>query len=280
MLGKLTKHELIASGRMILPMYIALICTSLVSKFFIWISSKKSFIDSAPLTFSKIVTSISSLFTILNIILIFVVLIGTIIFLLVRFYKNYYTDEGYLMFTLPVSSTSLIFSKLLSALVWTIVSSAISLGAFLFIMHTEETANSFGSFWDELGNLLHRMAVEMDIPFGLLVTEFILLIMITIIGKYLMFYTSISIGPSIMSRNKVVGSIIGYVIVYIATQIVSFLVLYLLSSVMPNYIDALSQNAGQAVQSTILTVSIVNLVYCVVFFFITHHLMKTKTNLD
>jgi len=280
MLGKLTKHELIASGRMLIPMYIALICASVVGKLFIWLSSKEAFIESVPVTFSKIVNSISSLFTVLYIIMIIVVLIATTLFILIRFYKNYYTDEGYLMFTLPVSSKSLILSKLFSALIWTIVSAAIVLGSIALIMNSEETQHSFKMMWEEFMRLLERMAPEMDLSVGGLITEGILVILVAIISKYLMFYTAIAAGPSFSSKNKIVGSIIAYVVITILSQIVSLIMMYLLTNIMPNYIEALNQNAGQAVQSTVVATGIINIIFCVIFFFVTDHLMKTKTNLD
>lgn len=280
MLGKLTKHELIASGRMLIPMYIALICASVVGKIFIWLSSKEAFIDSVPFTFYKIVSGISSLVTILYIVMIVVVLIATILFILIRFYKNYYTDEGYLMLTLPVSSKSLILSKLFAALIWTVVSIAVVLGTIALIINSDETQHSFKLICEEFMNLLERMAPEMNLSVGWLITEGILVILIAIISKYLMFYTSIAAGPSFSNKNKVVGSIIAYVVITILSQIVSLIMMYVLSNVMPNYIDSLGQNAGQAVQSTVLATGIINLIFCVVFFFVTDHLMKTKTNLE
>ena len=280
MLGKLTKHELIASGRMIIPMYIALVFTTFFGKLFIWLSSKEVFLESVPLTFAKIVRSISSLFTILYILLIIVVMVATVLFIAIRFYKNFYTDEGYLMFTLPVNSKSLITSKLISAFLWTILSSAIVLGSLFLIMNTEETRSSFKLLWEEFILMLKRMAPEMNIPFWLLVTEIIALIVIAMLGQYLMVYTSIAAGPTFSSKSKIVGSIIAYVIINILGQIVSFIMMYVLSTIMPNYIDALNQNAGQAVQYTIVSTTGLNVIFCVVFFFVTDHLMKTKTNLD
>ena len=44
------------------------------------------------------------------------VIIGNLVF--VRFYKNFYTDEGYLTFTLPASRKILLFSKTLNTLIW------------------------------------------------------------------------------------------------------------------------------------------------------------------
>lgn len=46
---------------------------------------------------------------------------GAQFMLLFRFYKNKFTDEGYLTFTLPVSSHKIFLSSLLNMLIWTVI---------------------------------------------------------------------------------------------------------------------------------------------------------------
>ena len=49
----------------------------------------------------------------------------TPILVFIRFYRNFFTDEGYLTFTLPVSRRTLYLSKTLSALIWSAASFAV-----------------------------------------------------------------------------------------------------------------------------------------------------------
>ena len=42
----------------------------------------------------------------------------TAIFVLIRFYKNFFTDEGYLTFTLPVKRSTLLNAKTANAMIW------------------------------------------------------------------------------------------------------------------------------------------------------------------
>lgn len=84
---------------------------------------------------------------------IFVVATGAITALLMiyRFYKNYMTDEGYLMFTLPVNRHQLIWSKLLSALLYTAASAvAVTLSILLVLLPIAD----WSGFWGDLGELL------------------------------------------------------------------------------------------------------------------------------
>jgi hypothetical protein len=48
--------------------------------------------------------------------------VGTMIYLLIRFYKNKFTDEGYLTFTLPVNSRQIFLSSAVYILVWQVIS--------------------------------------------------------------------------------------------------------------------------------------------------------------
>ena len=53
--------------------------------------------------------------------------IGIQFVLLYRFYKNKYTDEGYLTFTLPVKTTHIFWSSFLNMLIWLAISLAVVL---------------------------------------------------------------------------------------------------------------------------------------------------------
>lgn len=54
-----------------------------------------------------------------------VYLVGTEFFLIYRFYKNKFTDEGYLTFTLPVSAHKIVLSSWLNMLIWFVICAAV-----------------------------------------------------------------------------------------------------------------------------------------------------------
>ena len=60
----------------------------------------------------------SGFFLFLNIMAIMACVVITTIMVYYRFYKNLFTDEGYLTFTLPVSRAKLLASKTLNAIIW------------------------------------------------------------------------------------------------------------------------------------------------------------------
>ena len=115
MLSKLLKYELRASGRILLPVYALLLASAGCCSLFYKLAADHPYRTGAA---SVLMGLLMMAFWI------FVVATGAITALLMiyRFYKNYMTDEGYLMFTLPVNRHQLIWAKLLSALLYTAAS--------------------------------------------------------------------------------------------------------------------------------------------------------------
>ena len=66
-----------------------------------------------------------------SILAVFAYLIGTRLILLIRFYKNKFTDEGYLTFTLPVTSHQILLSSLVNFLLWSVITTVAAGGTIL-----------------------------------------------------------------------------------------------------------------------------------------------------
>ena len=98
MLGKLLKYELKATSRVFIPLYIAILVVSIVN----------------GLSLNLEILNIQGLATIVLMCLFISLFVITIVVTIQRFNKNLLKDEGYLMFTLPVSSKHLVLSKYLT----------------------------------------------------------------------------------------------------------------------------------------------------------------------
>ncbi len=73
----------------------------------------------------------------------------TVVSIIQRFYKNLLGDEGFLMFTLPVSSTTLLGSKMLAAMLWTIASSMVGMLSFFLTLFIP-VCFAGDIYWNEL----------------------------------------------------------------------------------------------------------------------------------
>ena len=149
MLGKLIKHEFRATGRLMAPLFGALLLLALV-------------VRANDLVFQH-VESYSAFLNILNTLLIIayvLALIGVMIFstvlMIKRFHQNFLTDEGYLMFTLPTGVHSLLWSKLITAalfFIFTFLAEALSVAIVVWQGGmAADIYHGFASFFQELNH--------------------------------------------------------------------------------------------------------------------------------
>ena len=88
----------------------------------------------------------------------------TYILVFYRFYKNFFTDEGYLTFTLPVSRKKLFLSKTINALLFTTLQAIVfAVGIAIIFLFTSPKyfvevmgyfSDMFLFVWDEIGSPL------------------------------------------------------------------------------------------------------------------------------
>ena len=111
MLGKLLKQEFRATGRIMLPVFGALLILSVLANFSIRV------LDSSAGN-NTVLRILAILVLVFFGAAIFGAMIVTLWLMVTRFYRNLLKDEGYLMHTLPVSVHGLVWSKLIVSLVW------------------------------------------------------------------------------------------------------------------------------------------------------------------
>ena len=107
MLGKLMKYEVKSCGRIFFPFYIMVLVFSMIAALFI------NF-DNYEHDFSMVY--------IIGMLVVFALFVSaivlTILLIVQRFSKSLLEEEGYLMFTLPVSEKTLVLSKFLTSLLF------------------------------------------------------------------------------------------------------------------------------------------------------------------
>ena len=102
MLGKLIKYDLKALAKILAPLWGVLLVMGII--FGISIRSNLEGIGNTMIVFSLVV-------------IVAVIFVVNVIIVIQRFWKGLLQEEGYLMFTLPVTTRSLILSKVISALI-------------------------------------------------------------------------------------------------------------------------------------------------------------------
>ncbi len=135
---KLLKYEWKACARTCLPLYGAIILVALINRL-LYSDAVSDLLFGIP----------AVVMSMLYAVIFAAVFVTTAVILVQRFYKSLLGDEGYLMFTLPVSVTQHIFSKAIMAIVMCILS---CIAAFLSICLLTHGVNPF-AFFSELSAL-------------------------------------------------------------------------------------------------------------------------------
>ncbi|MFA5523058.1 MAG: hypothetical protein WDA24_01755 [Tissierellales bacterium] len=261
MLGKLMKHELNATLRLLAPLYIALLFMSLINRFIFQLNIQEG-----------ILMFFTGILMFVQIVLIFAILIATVLIMIIRFYKNLLSDEGYLMFTLPVNTHQLIISKLVITLFWLIISIVIVLSS---LSITFLTADNAGLIINEIKNIPDRLSVTFGDNSLTLVIELILMILVGAVSNIMIVYASIAIGQ-LFSKHKILASIISYVVIYNALQIILLIAIVILSFIVTgniNFTNVLPQMFFPIIIAITLLTGLG-------FYMITNGIFEKKLNLE
>ena len=268
MLGKLLKYELKATSRVFVPLYIAILVVSIVN----------------GLSLNLEILNIQGLATIVLMCLFISLFVITIVVTIQRFNKNLLKDEGYLMFTLPVSSKHLVLSKYLTSLIWTFLSFVVAFLSFtiIFMIPTYKYFD-FSYFINEF-NLLFSNMLNLNI-----LGQFIKIILLMIIS-YTIFifnvYLALSVGQlPIFNRFRNVSSFIGFLVINLLISYAQNIVSLFVNDASVN-IEAID-NINYAISSVTSIVSkglniaiVINIIIILVLFFATTYILDKKLNLE
>lgn len=165
-------------------------------------------------------------------------LIASQILIYVRFYKHFFSDEGYLTFTLPVKRSTLFISKTVNAMIWSILSYIVFAISILTIFAFASTSLTNGEFIAELGSIFKGVQLGEVIALLGLVLEFILILLASAWFSVALTHFCITVGATITRKHKVLAAIGIYYAVNTAvgliTQIVSFIVAIWFASTLPS----------------------------------------------
>ena len=140
------------------------------------------------------------------------------VFVLTRFYRGLLGDEGYLMHTLPVKTWQLVFSKLVCAIVVTVVNVLVSFLAMFLMMPINWIEVFDMELWKRLVQGMLRQ------PDALLyLAEFFLLCVVALSLMVTMVYLSMAIGH-LFHRRRVLMSVVAFFALDIAGTLVISLV--------------------------------------------------------
>lgn len=272
MLGKLLKHEFIATKRLYLPIYFVTLVLALIVNGFYTLQSK-FFSDES--SFSVISTIFIVFFTIMFILVLLCCMMSGTVISLYRFYKNVFTDEGYLTNTLPVKPISILISKLITGIVWSIA------GTVVFVLAI------FLTDFDLLKEIAKNINVSVIIDFlsdnVLFITALAVFSLISLILTLSMAYMSVAIG-NFAHNHKAALSILVYFGSTIFFEIIASVSLAITSQEWDDSLTVFSDHTTFTISHTYSAVLFIYagilLIISALELFFTHFIMSRKLNLS
>ncbi len=204
----------------------------------------------------------------------------------IRFYKNLFTDEGYLMFTLPVKASDLLISKGLVAALWRLISAfvmGLSLLGIASVAATYLGDMTIVEFFREFGELfleifdLAMIQEYINAPLPLLFIWMILYAFASFISGILFIYTCICLGQ-LFTKHKIGGAILSYFgLRFVRQFFVRLLTIPFSTMAMSTEIEDISFGTWLLIMFVSLLV-----IYgaCIGMYYICLYLMTKKLNLE
>lgn len=267
MVKKLFKHEIVSYLRTLLPVNLIVLAIAIMTRIVL-------FFENDSIIYSLVSGSSIFMFVVGIIACIFM----TFIVAIVRFYKNLFTAEGYLMFTLPVTPNQHIFVKLLTAMLFEVMAVVTITLSFVTVTSGEllvELLKAFGYLLKDVFSSAHAL---------LYVIEFLIGILLAGAYAYLLWYACISLGQR-SRKNRIFMAILAYFGYYMITQIVSTVGMVMImilgeAGILESFANFFVEHPYASVHIVLIVYDLFMAAISTLFFFIVRNTMKNKLNLE
>ena len=116
MLGKLMKYDMKYMARILPWLYLGgIVFSALITAFILFINNETILFIGAYASYFLFIIAVEG------------IAVCSSIFMMVRIYRNMFSDEGYLTFTLPVKNSDVLNSKIFTGAIWTFFSGIVAL---------------------------------------------------------------------------------------------------------------------------------------------------------
>ena len=270
MVRKLFKYEFRSYLRTMIPLYVIILAIAMFGRIVQFFESDSIVYDIA--FSSSVVAFAMGAITLV---------IMTEIIGVVRFYKNLYTSEGYLTFTLPVTSSQHIFVKLATLVIFSIFALAVLIASVATITAGDVLVEIIRT----VSYIVTKLHEAYGADFYILAAEMLLLMLVVTVYTILLYYTCISIGQK-AKKNRIFMAILVYFAYYIIEQIIStafVIIATLLGTSNPTVIAAIEwavQNPIDAMHIALPIAIVFVSALSVLWFTITNRIMKHSLNLE
>ncbi len=249
------------------PLFIASAATALICCALLYFS-----LSFSSDYFNFAILAVSGLYAV-GIIAIVALFVVNYFFALARYYKSFFTDEGYLNMVIPAETSLIIFEKLVAVLIWMFSSVLVMLLSFLlavavpFLLYDP---NGFFGFIDLLlaPGMLFAGAGAAELAVSIIYA------VVTLVESITLMFLSITVGSMLMKNHKIVGSVLFYFAISFVQGIVTGGFEIAIIAITKN-----TPSGPLTLLGSILTIA-VSAAVSAVLYFVNLGLMKNKFNIE
>lgn len=202
------------------------------------------------------------------------------VFGVVRFYRNFFTGEGYLTFTLPATKAQLLWVKVATAVCFSIASAVVCLASGCII--------TAGEVFEEICKAAAYLAKDFTAEEAAHLVgwalEFLLLSLVIDFSNHLFYYTCICIGQ-LFRKNRVLAAVGVYFGFYVVTQILSSILSVVLvilgeTGVFDSFIQLFEKHPEATIHGIFGIAILLSAISSLIYWLICHHVLRKRLNLE
>ena len=268
MVNKLFKHECFALGRVLFPVYLITlgiaVLTRCVQFFYSDTVVYRILFGSSVVFLTVAIVACST---------------AALVMAIIRYYRNLFTGEGYLTFTLPATPTQHLFVKFSAALcfqamAWVTAILSIVIAASWDLLHEVYLAADY---------LIQQVLGTAGFHFWLYVAEFVLVLITSSISSLLLYYTCITIGQT-AKKNRVLMAVVVYFIYYAASQFLGtiFSAIFAIAGepIVEAVVEVFQNYPIPSIHVLLCSVLLFGLLFSALLFAICRYIINRKLNLE
>ncbi len=229
MLKKLIKHDFRALSRTLFPLQIGVLAGGLLATLLTILTIRLSHFPEASSGGSTLLHGTTMAISVtLSVLIAFAIAASafvTILLICIHFYRNFLCDEGYLTFTLPVSTGKLLWSKLITGMLWAAINVVVIFVTILLFavfgtsssgIVNREVLQGINDIFTEL---LPKAREYFNLP--LLIAECAVVGVLMMASQMLEIYFAIVVGGQIAKKHRILAAIGMYLLINMGVGIVS-----------------------------------------------------------
>lgn len=270
MLIKLIKYDFKALNRFLIMIHIMLLITALLGRVV--------FVDRVlqnPESLSEVGMAIVAVGIILFCIMFMVAGFGTQVFSGIYFYRNLFSDEGYLTHTLPVSRTQLLVSKSIVASVWMFIDQLLLIGSVLILVLVDPVLEVMTTYRAEVWEVL---GLPPGLGYGAICLIILVLCLVSAVSSIALLYASVVIGQ-MFANHRALGAVVVYFCISTVLSVIAS-IWGILSGSMEAAAVSQTTSLYMFYKDLFAGTLVFELIFAIVFYAVAWILMRKRLNLN